>query len=46
MSKSTKSTKRAHPEDQLPAMQYGCTSGTTMVSDVTIATVTIPNTQK
>ena len=46
MSKSTKSTKYAHPEGQLPATQYGCTSGTTMVSDVIIATVTIQNTQK
>ena len=46
MSKSTKSTKYAHPESQLPATQYGCTSGTTMVSDVIIATVIIQNTQK
>ena len=46
MSKSTKSTKYAHPEGQLPATQYGCTSGTTMVSDVITATVIIQNTQK
>ena len=46
MSKSTKSTKYAHPDGQLPATQYGCTSGTTMVSDVITATVIIQNTQK
>ena len=46
MSKYTKSTKYAHPEGQLPVRQYGCTSGTTMASDVTIATVAIRNTQK
>jgi len=43
ISKFSKSAKYTHPKGQLPAMQYACTSSTTMVPDVFVVVVIVPS---